>query len=713
MALLGADADLGFTGVCFCSECFSFNLAIPLPSSSSESLLEEDSELLSLEASLSLEGGALAFVSLALDFVGSGGGLALATSDFCFAFCFCSSSEESLELELLELSSSLETGFCDAGAVLSDCCGFFATLTPVPAAVILPTPFPDPFVKVFFVPVFCFEMPGAFWSSDESSSLELLLEEDEEGAVAFFVAAFVEAEVAGFLDTVAFAGSTSASLSESELLLEEELEVSRLCFPRTTFCFVLLIEESFFAAGLVAFTVVAVLSEAASLVGFAATGTFLVSSSDDDSLEEEEEEELEEEASAFFFSEAFTVPDFDAFPLVSGSFGVGAAGFAAFPLLFSSSPSDSELLEELELELDELLFSLFLLLPVELTLVSCAGFDFTADASSSDSELLDELSEELEVSTFDVATFGAPVDLGFSAVGFTPFFTVVGADVDCFTCASVSISGSLELESLELELSSFETLATLDGGFLDVVLDDDVCEVGAGTLPFFFVVPLVVDSCFALPDLVTAPAGFDLVVGAALGSVLTFLSTSISSSESSPELELSDSSLVAFRFSFCFVSLESFTAPFEAELSAAFFLFFGEGKFVSFLSLTLAVRLPWWLKCVCERGREGREREREREGREREGGKEGRERERGREGREREGEREGREREGGKEGREGERERREREGEREGREREGRKSQSSSWSIEQPNVSLTSFGSVHKTAQALDPSVSGLTEITR
>ena len=185
--------------------------------------------------------------------------------------------------------------------------------------------------------------------------------------------------------------------------------------------------------------------------------------------------------------------------------------------------------------------------------------------------------------------------------------------MDCFTCASVSISESLELESLELELSSFETLATLDGGFLDVVLDDDVCEVGAGTLPFFFVVPLVVDSCFALPDLVTAPAGFDLVVGAALG-VLTFLSTSISSSESSPELELSDSSLVAFRFSLCFVSLESFTAPFEAELSAAFFLFFGEGKFVSFLSLTLAVRLPWWLKCVCVR-------EGEREGREREGGK--------------------------------------------------------------------------------------------
>ena len=598
MALLGADADLGFTGVCFCSEGFSFDLAVPFPLSSSESLLEEDSELLSLEASLSLEGGALAFVSLALDFVGSGGGLALATSDFCFAFCFCSSSEESLELELLELSSSLETGFCDAGAVLSDCCGFFATLTPVPAAVILPPPFPDPFVKVFFVSVFCFEMPGAFWSSDKSSSLELLLE-DEEGGVAFFVAAFVGAEVAGFLDAVAFAGSTSASLSESELLLEEESEVSRLCFPGTTFCFVLLIEESFVAAGLVVFTVVAVLPEAASLVGFAATGRCLVSSSDDDSLEEEEEEELEEEASAFFFSEAFTVPDFDAFPLVSGSFGVGAAGFAAFPLLFSSSPSDSELLEELELELDELLFSFFLLLPVELTLVSSAGFDFTADASSSDSELLDELSEELEVSTFDVATFGAPVDLGFSAVGFTPFFTVVGADVDCFTCASVSISGSLELESLELELSSFETLATLDGGFLDVVLDDDVCEVGAGTLPFFFVVPLVVDSCFALPDLVTAPAGFDLVVGAALGSVLTFLSTSISSSESSPELELSDSSLVAFCFSFCFVSLESFTAPFEAEFSAAFFLFFGEGKLVSFLSLTLAVRLPWWLKCVC------------------------------------------------------------------------------------------------------------------
>ena len=612
MALLGAEADLDFTGVCFCSEGFSFNLAVPsFFLSSSESLLEEDSELLSLEASLSLEGGAFAFVSLALDFVGAGGGLALATSDFCFAFCFWSSSEESLELELLELSSSLETGFCDAGAVLSGCCGFFATLTPVPAAVILPPPFPDPFVKVFFASVFCFEMPGAFWSSDESSSLELLL---EEGGVAFFVAAFVGAEVAGFLDAVAFAGSTSASLSESELLLEEELEVSRLCFPGTTFGFVLLIEESFFAAGLVAFTVVAALPEAASLVGFAATGHFFVSSSDDDSLEEEEEEELEE-ASAFFFSEAFTVPDFDAFPLVSGSFGVGAAGFAppAFPLLFSSSPSDSELLEELELELDELLFSLFLLLPVELTLVSCAGFDFTADASSSDSELLDELSEELEVSTFDVATFGAPVDLGFSAVGLTPFFTDVGADVDCFTCASVSISESLELESLELELSSFETLATLDGGFLDVVLDDDVCEVGAGTLPFFFVVPLVVDSCFALPDLVTAPAGFDLVVGAALG-VLTFLSTSISSSESSPELELSDSSLVAFRFSFCFVSLESFTAPFEAELSAAFFLFFGEGKFVSFLSLTLAVRLPWWLKCVCVR-------EGEREGREREGRK--------------------------------------------------------------------------------------------
>ena len=385
MALLGADADLGFAGVCFCSEGFSFDLAVPFPSSSSESLLEEDSELLSLEASLSLEGGAFAFVSLALDFVGSGGGLALATSDFCFAFCFCSSSEESLELELLELSSSLETGFCDAGAVLSGCCGFFATLTPVPAAVILPPPFPDPFVKVFFASVFCFEMPGAFWSSDESSSLELLL---EEGGVAFFVAVFVGAEVAGFLDAVAFAGSTSASLSESELLLEEESEVSRLCFPGTTFCFVLLIEESFFAAGLVVFTVVAVLPEAASLVGFTATGRCLVSSSDDDSLEEEEEEELEE-ASAFFFSEAFTVPDFDAFPLVSGSFGVGAAGFAAFPLLFSSSPSDSELLEELELELDELLFSLFLLLPVEPTLVSCACFDFTADASSSDSELLD------------------------------------------------------------------------------------------------------------------------------------------------------------------------------------------------------------------------------------------------------------------------------------------------------------------------------------
>ena len=596
MALLGANADLDFTGVCFCSEGFSFDLAVPFSSSSSESLLEEDSELLSLEASLTLEGGAFAFVSLALivlDFAGSGGGLALATSGFCFAFC--SSSEESLELELLELSSSLETGFCDAGAVLSGCCGFFATLTPVPATVILPPPFPDPFVKVFFGSVFCFEMlSGAFWSSDESSSLELLLEEEEEEAVAFFVAAFVGAEVAGFLDAVAFAGSTSASLSESELLLEEESEVSRLCFPGTTFCFVLLIEESFFAAGLVAFTVVSVLPEA--LVGFAATGRFLVSSSDEDSLEEEEEEE---EASAFFFSEAFTVPDFDVFPLVSGSFGVGAAGFAppALPLLFSSSPSDSELLEELELELDELLFS-FLLLLVELTLVSCAGFGFTADASSSDSELLlDELSEELEVSAFDVATFGAPVDLGFSAVGFTPFFTVVGADVDCFTCASVSISESLELESLELKLSSFETLATLDGGFLDVVLDDDVCELGAGTLPFFFVVLLVVGSCFALPDLVTAAAGFDLVVGAAMGSALTFLSTSISSSESSPELELSDSSLVAFRFSFCFVSLESFTAPFEAVLSGAFFLFFGEGKFVSFLSLTLAVRLPWWLEC--------------------------------------------------------------------------------------------------------------------
>ena len=333
-------------------------------------------------------------------------------------------------------------------------------------------------------------------------------------------------------------------------------------------------------------------------MGFAATGRCLVSSSDDDSLEDEEEE-----ASAFFFfSEAFTVPDFDAFRLVSGSFGVGAAGFAppALPLLFSSSLSDSELLEELELELDELLSSFFLLLLVELTLVSCAGFGFTADASSSDSELLlDELSEELEVSAFDVATFGALVDLGFPSVGFTPFFTVVEADMDLFTCASVSISESLELESLELKLSSFETLATLDGGFLDVALDDDVCELGAGTLPFFFVVPLVVGSCFALPDLVTAAAGFDLVVGAALGSVLTFLSTSISSSESSPELELSDSSLVAFRFSFCFVSLESFTAPFEAVLSDAFFLFFGEGKFVSFLSLTLAVRLPWWLECVC------------------------------------------------------------------------------------------------------------------
>jgi len=626
VALLGANADLDFAGVCFCSEGFSFDLAVPFSSSSSESLLEEDSELLSLEASLSLEGGPFAFISLvlfALDFAGSGGGLALAMSGFCFAFCFCSSSEESLELELLELSSSLETGFCDAGAVLSGCCGFFATLTPVPAAVILPPPFPDPFVKVFFGSVFCFEMPGAFWSSDESSSLELLLEEEEEEAVAFFIAAFVGAEVAGFLDAVAFAGSTSGSLSESELLLEEESEVSRLCFPGTTFCFVLLIEESFFAAGLVDFTVVAVLPEA---VGFAATRRFFVSSSD--SLEDEEEEELEE-ASAFFFSEAFTVSDFDTFPLVSGGFGVGAAGFAppALPLLFSSSPSDSELLEELELELDELLSSFFLLLLVELTLVSCAGFGFTADASSSDSELLlDELSEELEVSAFDVATFGAPVDLGFSAVGFTPFFTVVGADVDLFTCASVSISESLELESLELELSSFETLATLDGGFLDVVLDDFVCELGAGTLPFFFVVPsLVVDSCFAPPNLVTAAASFDLVVGAALGSVLTFLSMSISSSESSPELELSDSSLVAFRFSFCFVSLESFTAPFEAELSGVFFLFFGEGKFVSFLSLTLAVRLPWWLECVCVREREG--------GKERVGERERGKGERGREGR--------------------------------------------------------------------------------
>ena len=509
MALLGVNLGCGLTGVRFCSEGFGFDLGVPFPSSSSESLLEEDSELLSLETSLplALAGGAFVFVSVALivlDFVGLGGGLALAASGFCF-----SSSEDSLELELLllELSSSLEAGFCDPGAVLSGCCGFFTCLTPVPAAAILP--FSDPFVKVFFASVVCFETLGAFWSSDESSSLELLLD-DEEEAVGFFAAAFVGAEVVGFLGTVTFAGSTSASLSESELL-EEELEVSLLCFPGIAFCFVLLIGESFFAAGLVPFTAVSVLPATPALVGFVATGRFLVSSSDDDSLEEEEEEEEElEEASTFFFSEAFTVSGFDTFPLVSGSFGVGFAP-PVFPtlLLFSSSLSDSELLEELELEL-ELLSSFFLLLPMESTLVSCAGFDFTAGAcagfnftagacagfnfttgacagfdftagvSSSDSELLllDELSEELEVSAFDETTFGAPVDLGFSAVGFTPFFAV-GVVVDCFTC-SVSISES-ELESLELEsleLSSFATFVTFAGGFdftgLDVVLDDFV-----------------------------------------------------------------------------------------------------------------------------------------------------------------------------------------------------------------------------------------------
>ena len=58
------------------------------------------------------------------------------------------------------------------------------------------------------------------------------------------------------------------------------------------------------------------------------------------------------------------------------------------------------------------------------------------------------------------------------------------------------------------------------------------------------------------------------------------------------------------------------------------------------------------------------------------------------------------------------REGREREGGKEGGENEWRKS-SNYKSIKQPNVSLTSFGSVHKAAQALDPSASGLTEITR
>ena len=518
VVLLGV--NLGFTGVSFCSEGFGFDLGVPFPSSSSESLLEE--ELLSLETSLplALAGGAFAFVSVALivlDFVGLGGGLALAASRFCF-----SSSEDSLELELLllELSSSaLETGFCDLGVVLSGCCcGFFTCLTPVPAAAILP--FSDPFVKVFFASVFCFETLGAFWSSDESSSLELLLDEAEE-AIGFFAAVFVGAEVVGFLGAVTFAGSTSASLSESELL-EEELEVSLLCFPGTAFGFVLLIGESFFAAGLVPFTAVSVLPDAATLVGFVATGRFLVSSSD--SLEEEEEEEEEEEgleeASAFFFSEAFTISDFEAVPLVSGSFGVGFAPptfppVFPTPLLFSSSLSDSELLEELELEL---LSSFFLLLLMESTLVSCAGFDFTAGGcagfdfdftagacagfnftagacagfdftagtcagfnftagvSSSDSELLlDELSEELEVSAFDETTFGALVDLGFSAVGFAPFFAI-GVVVDCFTC-SVSISES-ELESLELESLELSSFVTFAGGFdftsLDVVLDDFV-----------------------------------------------------------------------------------------------------------------------------------------------------------------------------------------------------------------------------------------------